>query len=282
VLEASISVAGEPVPVSKGPGENAVGATINRRGAFKMEARAVGKDTVLAQIMRLAEEAQGSKAPIQRLADSISGWFVPAVIAAAAVVFAGWLTFGTASCVPGAITPALVRAVAMLVIACPCAMGLATPTAVMVATGKGAEMGILFRNDEVLETAGRVTIVAFDDSFHNLVEYPPVGFISTEHAKCRFTNTSANPAAATSASCGRWSRRMRQLNANGAAAGAPSANCRCSPPKAGGKAWRGPPGDPAPGAPAARAGRAGRGEDAARKRNPIRTADDHGLRKRPR
>jgi Cu+-exporting ATPase len=155
-------ISGEPVPVAKGPGDKVVGATINRRGAFRMEARAIGKDTVLAQIMRLVEEAQGSKAPIQRLADSISEWFVPAVIAAAAVVFAGWLAYGLSAGLADAFTTALIRAVAVLVIACPCAMGLATPTAVMVATGKGAEMGILFRSAEALEAAGRVTTVAFD------------------------------------------------------------------------------------------------------------------------
>jgi Cu+-exporting ATPase len=155
-------ITGEPVPAAKGPGDAVVGATINRTGAFKMEAQKIGRDTVLAQIIRLVEEAQGSKAPIQRLADSISAWFVPAVIGAAAVVFALTLAFSLAAGRQDAFTTALIRTVAVLVIACPCAMGLATPTAVMVGTGKGAGMGILFRNAEALENAGRVTAVALD------------------------------------------------------------------------------------------------------------------------
>jgi Cu+-exporting ATPase len=155
-------ITGEPIPAAKGPGDPVIGATINRQGAFRMEALKIGRDTVLAQIMRLVEEAQGSKAPIQRLADAISEWFVPAVIAIAAVVFAATLACGLSTGMADAFTTALIRAVAVLVIACPCAMGLATPTAVMVGTGKGAEMGILFRSAEALESAGRVTTVAFD------------------------------------------------------------------------------------------------------------------------
>ncbi|MGD0807982.1 MAG: copper-translocating P-type ATPase, partial [Anaerolineales bacterium] len=155
-------ITGEPIPAGIGPGDKVIGATINRQGSFKMEALKTGKDTVLAQIIRLVEEAQGSKAPIQRLADSVAAWFVPAVIVVAGVVFAGWLVFGLATGGANAFTVAMIRAVAVLVVACPCAMGLATPTAVMVGTGKGAEMGILFRNAEALERAGRVTTVAFD------------------------------------------------------------------------------------------------------------------------
>jgi Cu+-exporting ATPase len=155
-------ITGEPLPAAKAPGDKVVGATINRQGAFRMEAQKTGGDTVLAQIMRLVEEAQGSKAPIQRLADKVSEWFVPMVIVSAALVFGGWLAYGLANHIPEAFTTALIRAVAVLVIACPCAMGLATPTAVMVGTGKGAGMGILFRNAEALESAGRVTAVAFD------------------------------------------------------------------------------------------------------------------------
>jgi Cu+-exporting ATPase len=155
-------ITGEPVPVGKAAGDKVTGATINRSGAFRMEALKTGRDTVLAQIMRLVEEAQGSKAPIQRLADAIAEWFVPAVIAVAALVFAATLVFGPAAGAADAFTTALIRAVAVLVVACPCAMGLATPTAVMVGTGKGAEMGILFRSAEALETTGRVTTAAFD------------------------------------------------------------------------------------------------------------------------
>jgi len=155
-------ITGEPIPAAKAPGDKVIGATINRQGSFKMEALKIGRDSVLAQIMRLVEEAQGSKAPIQRLADSVAAWFVPAVIITAAVVFSGWLVYGLSTGAADAFTVAMIRAVAVLVIACPCAMGLATPTAIMVGTGKGAEMGILFRNAEALETAGRVTTVAFD------------------------------------------------------------------------------------------------------------------------
>jgi Cu+-exporting ATPase len=155
-------ITGEPVPTAKGPGDKVIGATINRQGSIKMEAHQIGRDTVLAQIIRLVEEAQGSKAPIQRLADSVSAWFVPAVIALAALTFGGWLVYGLAGGAPDALTVAIVRSIAVLVIACPCAMGLATPTAVMVGTGRGAEMGILFRNAEALEAAGKVTVVALD------------------------------------------------------------------------------------------------------------------------
>jgi P-type Cu+ transporter len=155
-------ITGEPIPSAKGPGDKVIGATINRQGAFKMEALKIGRDTILAQIMRLVEEAQGSKAPIQRLADKVSEWFVPAVIALAAIVFAAVWIIGVSVGTADAFTTALIRAVAVLVIACPCAMGLATPTAVMVGTGKGAELGILFRSADALEGAGRVTTVAFD------------------------------------------------------------------------------------------------------------------------
>ncbi|HET7010025.1 MAG TPA: heavy metal translocating P-type ATPase [Anaerolineales bacterium] len=154
---------GESMPVEKGPGDEVVGATMNRMGLLKAEATRVGADTALAQIVRLVEQAQASRAPIQRLADQVSSWFVPAVIAVASLTFIGWFAFGA----PGpagetAFTRALINAVAVLVIACPCAMGLATPTAVMVGTGKGAEIGILFRSGEALERAGRVDTVLLD------------------------------------------------------------------------------------------------------------------------
>ncbi len=149
---------GESLPVEKGPGDTVIGATLNKLGMFKFEATKVGKETALAQIIRLVEEAQGSKAPIQKLADQVSAVFVPLVIAVALVTFAGWYFFGA----PGDFTRALINMVAVLVIACPCAMGLATPTAIMVGTGKGAEMGILFRNSEALERAGRINVVVLD------------------------------------------------------------------------------------------------------------------------
>ncbi|MFP5318193.1 MAG: heavy metal translocating P-type ATPase [Acidimicrobiia bacterium] len=147
---------GESVPVDKGPGDRVAGATINAQGALTLRAIAVGADTALAQIVRLVEEAQGTKAPVQRLADRISGIFVPFVLALAAVTLVGWwLLAGD----PGA---GLVAAVAVLIIACPCALGLATPTAIMVGTGRGASMGVLIKGGEVLERSKRVDTVVFD------------------------------------------------------------------------------------------------------------------------
>ncbi len=148
---------GESLPVDKKPGDEVIGATINKHGLLKYEATKVGAETALAQIVRLVEEAQGSKAPIQRLADQVSGVFVPAVIAIALMVFAVWLFF-----TPVGFTAAMIRLVAVLVIACPCALGLATPTAVMVGTGKGAENGILFKNSEALERAHQLQVVVLD------------------------------------------------------------------------------------------------------------------------
>jgi len=156
---------GESLPVEKGPGEVLIGATLNKLGLLKFEATKVGRETALAQIIRLVEEAQGSKAPIQKLADQVSAWFVPVVLVVAALTFAGWYFFGpplAADSGTTVFTRALVNTVAVLVIACPCAMGLATPTAVMVGTGKGAELGILFKNSEALERAGSVSVVALD------------------------------------------------------------------------------------------------------------------------
>ena len=156
---------GESLPVEKGPGDPVIGATLNKLGLLKFEATKVGKETALAQIVRLVEDAQGSKAPIQKIADQVSAIFVPAVIGLALLTFLGWFFFGPQLAVNANLTPftrALVNMVAVLVIACPCAMGLATPTAVMVGTGKAAEFGILFKNSEALERAGNVSIVVLD------------------------------------------------------------------------------------------------------------------------
>lgn len=156
---------GESLPVEKKPGDPVIGATLNKLGMLKFEATKVGKETALAQIIKLVEDAQGSKAPIQKLADQVSAVFVPIVIAIALLTFAGWYFFGPVLPVNSEIdnfTRALINMVAVLVIACPCAMGLATPTAIMVGTGKGAEAGILFRNSEALERAGKVSIVILD------------------------------------------------------------------------------------------------------------------------
>lgn len=154
---------GESMPVEVGPGSEVIGATLNKLGSFKFEATKVGKYTALAQIVRLVEEAQASKAPIQRLADQVSSVFVPAVIAIALLTFVGWYFLApapTADLAP--FTRSLINMVAVLVIACPCAMGLATPTAVMVGSGKGAEQGILFKSSAALERLGRVTTVVLD------------------------------------------------------------------------------------------------------------------------
>jgi Cu+-exporting ATPase len=147
---------GESMPVQKAVGDAAIGATLNRTGSFQFRATRVGKDTALAQIVKLVQEAQGSKAPVQRLVDQISAVFVPIVIGIALVTFAVWYFVG------GDFTQAMMFAVAVLVIACPCALGLATPTAIMVGTGTGAEHGILIKNAEALERASSLTTVVFD------------------------------------------------------------------------------------------------------------------------
>ncbi|MCH8345591.1 MAG: copper-translocating P-type ATPase [Chloroflexi bacterium] len=149
---------GESLPVEKGPEDEVFGATLNKTGSFHFRATKVGKDSALSQIIRLVQEAQGSKAPIQRLADVIASYFVPVVIGIALGTFGVWWIFGPAP----AITFALLNMVAVLIIACPCALGLATPTAIMVGTGKGAEHGVLIRGGESLETAHKVTVVVMD------------------------------------------------------------------------------------------------------------------------
>lgn len=151
-------ITGEPVPVQKNVGADVVGGTINKTGAFSFRVTKIGANTVLAQIIRLVEEAQGSKLPIQALVDKVTLWFVPAVMAAAALTFLIWLIFGP----DPALTFALVNAVAVLIIACPCAMGLATPTSIMVGTGRAAELGVLFRKGEALQALRDVSVIALD------------------------------------------------------------------------------------------------------------------------
>src|SRR6266508_316391 len=151
-------VTGEPIPVTKRAGDTVIGATINGTGSLRVRAVKVGADTMLAQIIRLVQRAQASRAPIQRLADAISAYFVPAVIAIAIVTFAVWFIAGP----PPALTLALVSAVAVLIIACPCALGLATPLSIMVGTGKGAQAGILIRSAEALETTHRLDTIVLD------------------------------------------------------------------------------------------------------------------------
>jgi Cu+-exporting ATPase len=151
-------ITGESLPVEKKSGDKVIGATINKTGGFQFEATRVGKDTTLAQIVRLVEEAQGSKAPIQRLADVISSYFVPAVVGIAVITFLVWYFLGPAP----TLTISLLNTVAVLIIACPCALGLATPTAIIVGTGKGAQHGILIRSAETLERAHSLNTILFD------------------------------------------------------------------------------------------------------------------------
>lgn len=147
---------GEPVPVDKAPGDEVFGATVNQHGRLVVEATKLGAESALSQIVRLVKEAQGSKAPVQRLADRVASVFVPVVIVIAVATFAAWLAAGEGG------EAALVASIAVLIIACPCAMGLATPTAIMAGTGRGAEIGVLIRGGEVLERAGRLDVVVLD------------------------------------------------------------------------------------------------------------------------
>lgn len=161
ILEGSSSldesmVTGESLPVLKSAGDEVIGATLNRTGSFVMEARRVGKDTVLAQIVRLVQEAQGSKAPIQQVADRVTAWFVPAVIGVAVLTFVLWWVLADN------LTLALVNTIGVLIIACPCALGLATPTSILVATGRGAELGILVKSADSLELAHHLRTVVLD------------------------------------------------------------------------------------------------------------------------
>jgi Cu+-exporting ATPase len=149
---------GEGIPVEKRAGDAVIGGTLNKTGTFRFTATRVGRETALAQIIEMVRRAQGSKAPIQRVADRVAGIFVPVVLGLAATTFAAWLALGP----PPALTHALVAAVAVLIIACPCSLGLATPTAIMVGTGRGAELGVLIKGGETLEGAHRITTVLFD------------------------------------------------------------------------------------------------------------------------
>jgi Cu+-exporting ATPase len=151
-------VTGEPIPVEKAPNDKVTGGTVNGTGALVMEARRVGSDTLLAQIVRMVSEAQRSRAPIQRLADTVSGWFVPTVVVVAILTFIAWALVGPEP----RLAYALVNAIAVLIIACPCALGLATPMSIMVGTGRGAEAGVLFRNAEALELLEHITTLVVD------------------------------------------------------------------------------------------------------------------------
>jgi Cu+-exporting ATPase len=151
-------ITGEPLPVEKSPEDKVTGATVNTTGTFVMRAERVGSDTLLAQIVQMVAEAQRSRAPIQALADTVSGWFVPAVVAVAVLAFVVWSILGP----PPAMVFALVNAVAVLIIACPCALGLATPMSIMVGTGRGARAGVLVKNAEALEIMEKVDTLVVD------------------------------------------------------------------------------------------------------------------------
>ena len=151
-------VTGEPIPVEKNPGEKVIGATVNGTGSLVVEAQRVGADTLLAQIVQMVAQAQRSRAPIQKLADRVAGYFVPAVVAIALITLVVWALFGP----PPALTHAIINAVAVLIIACPCALGLATPMSVMTATGKGATVGVLFKNAEAIELLRQIDTLVVD------------------------------------------------------------------------------------------------------------------------
>ncbi len=210
---------GESLPVAKNPGAKVFGGTVNGTGAFRFEAKKVGRDTALAQIVELVKRAQGSKAPVARLADVVSGYFTMAVLAIAVVTFGVWLFFAP-------VGVALVNAVAVLIIACPCAMGLATPSAIMSGTGRGAERGILIKGGEALETAARVDTVVMDKTGTVTTGKPAV---QTVRAMNGF---SAEEAVRLAAAVERWSEHPLAraiVNYAGAAAPAPSTDFRAIP-----------------------------------------------------
>jgi Cu+-exporting ATPase len=204
---------GESLPVAKAAGDKLFAATINGDGLLRCRATGVGSHTLLAGIIRLVEQAQGSKAPVQRLADKVAAIFVPVVVAIALLTFVAWWALA------GDFTQALVNAVAVLVIACPCALGLATPTAIMVGTGQGARAGVLIRNAEALELRGETRVLVVDKT-GTLTEGRPV--VTDCHRKSRrwrggvrkgyggFAATCRQPGAGLDPSAGRRHRRARQ------------------------------------------------------------------------
>jgi Cu+-exporting ATPase len=181
-------ITGESLPVEKGQGDTVIGATINKTGSFQFRATRVGKETALAQIIKLVQQAQGSRAPVQRLVDQVAAVFVPVVIGIALLTFLAWYFIGGVG-----FTQAMIFAVAVLVIACPCALGLATPTAIMVGTGTGAEHGILIKNAESLERASSLTTVVFDKT-GTITEGRPDVTDVIENAKCKMQNAEISTA----------------------------------------------------------------------------------------
>ncbi len=185
-------VTGESMPVTKEPGAAVIGGTVNQSGALVVEAKRIGRDTMLSQIVQLVAQAQRSRAPIQRLADEVSGWFVPAVIAVAVLAFAAWMLFGHEP----RFAFALVAAVAVLIIACPCALGLATPMSIMVGVGRGAESGVLIRNAEALERMEKVDTIVVDKTGTLTEGKPAVTAVRTRPA-LRKTRRCALPPASS-------------------------------------------------------------------------------------
>ena len=183
---------GEPIPVTKRAGDEVIGATVNTTGSFVMRTVKVGRDTALARIVELVQRAQGSKAPIQRLADRISEFFVPAVLLLAALTFVIWFVGGPEP----RMTLALTAFIGVVIIACPCAMGLATPTAIMVGTGKGAEAGILIRGGEALEAAGRLDTVVLDKTGTLTAGHPAVAAVLPMAPMSPDCSTSPHPSSA--------------------------------------------------------------------------------------
>jgi P-type Cu+ transporter len=174
-------ITGEPVPVTKVAGCEVVGGTVNKNGSFTFRATKVGSDTLIAQIIRMVEEAQADKLPIQAMVDKVTNWFVPAVMFAAAATFIVWVIFGPEP----ALTFALVNAVAVLIIACPCAMGLATPTSIMVGTGRAAEMGVLFRRGDALQTLRDADVIAVDKTGTLTLGKPTLAYFKTSEGFSR-------------------------------------------------------------------------------------------------
>ncbi|MCK7524184.1 MAG: HAD-IC family P-type ATPase [Ignavibacteriales bacterium] len=167
-------ITGESMPIEKNVGSKVIGGTINKTGTFEFEVIAIGDNSILGQIIKMVEEAQGSKAPIQKLADKIAGIFVPVIILIAIITFIGWLFFSS-----GGLSIALINFVAVLIIACPCALGLATPTAIIVGTGKGAQKGILIKNAESLELAHKIDTIIFDKTGTITTGKPKVSSVHT-------------------------------------------------------------------------------------------------------
>ena len=205
-------VTGEPIPVVKEPGQRVTGGTINGTGSFVMRAERVGSDTLLAQIVRMVGEAQRTRAPIQRLADAVSAWFVPAVVVVAVVAFAAWYVWGPEP----RLALALLSAVAVLIIACPCALGLATPMAIMVGTGRGASAGVLVRNAEALERLEKVDTIVVDKTGTLTEGRPRVTDVTAvaPFSDARRAHVCRRPRAGERASARRRRRRGRPRTGN--------------------------------------------------------------------